>query len=420
METYLRPGQLQVPIEKLYPDPNNPRLALEDKPGYRDPERLFDEDVRQKIFGTLGESAYNVKDLVTAIVGQGWVPMDSIVVWAPNGADGRYVVLEGNRRRLALERLRVEVLPKETRKLERMQAKPQSYDTEQIEDQEEHVAKLREIVDDTEKLAVVEINADTVEELSERLPRVLAVRHITGPQQWGNYAADLWLLERFNFLFRQTHGAEAKRFWDPAIIKQVADEASLSATKTKWQLKSATWFSHFKAEWEEQLPSGEEFKKKDYFLFELIAKKPWVREQLQIGEDAFHIPEEMERTLFEWVFKLPRPGTGDENPNVFFRHQNIRLWDKMKRYDDKNGTGFASRFDPSRPEDAPTMHEVRAEYLSHRASREPHQVINSLLTKLQELKADDLAAQGSAFRVQLQQVRSKADQFLKMIEAAEA
>jgi len=249
---------------------------------------------------------------------------------------------------------------------------------------------------------------------------VLAVRHITGAQRWGNYAEDLWLLERFNFLFRQTHGTEANRFWDASIIKQVADEASLGVTKTKWQLKSASWFSHFKAEWEEQLPLGEEFVKSDYYLFELIARKPWVRDQLQIGEDAFHIPEEMERTLFEWVFKLSRPGTADENLNVFFRHQNILLWDKMKRYDDKNGTSFASRFDPTRPEDAPTMHEVRAEYLSHKASREPHQVINSLLKKLHELKADDLAAQGRAFRAQLEKVRSKADQFLKMIDAAEA
>lgn len=418
MQRYLR-EPISVPIGELFPDPNNPRLSLDDKPGYEDPEALFDEEVRERIFGVLGESAYNIDKLVTAIVGQGWMPIDSIIVWQPTKEEERYVVVEGNRRRLALERIRTASLKKAQRKLERMEKSSSTYDTEQVEEQREFVAQLEQIVDDTNELTVVEIDAESPDELSEKLPRVLAVRHITGPKEWGNYAEDLWLLERYNQLFRNKHGEDEGRFWDDSIIKQVADEASLSHRKTKWQLKSASWFSHFKAEWEDELPEGEEFNKKDYFLFENIARKPWIRSQFQVGEDDFHIPDDMEETLFKWVFKLPRPGTADDNPNVFFRHQNILLWDKINRYDDDQETSFATRFDPTRPDEAPTMAEVRAEWLSHKARREPHQIIDALLRRLHDIKADDLAAQGNAFRAQLEEVKNKVERFLRMIDVAE-
>lgn len=58
-------------MDSLWPDPNNPRLALEDAPGYEDPKALYDPKMRERIFGKLGESAYNVSDLVDTIAGQG-------------------------------------------------------------------------------------------------------------------------------------------------------------------------------------------------------------------------------------------------------------------------------------------------------------------------------------------------------------
>jgi hypothetical protein len=56
METYLR-SPMKLPIEQLYPDPNNPRLALEDAPGYDDADDLFDEKVKERILGELGQDA---------------------------------------------------------------------------------------------------------------------------------------------------------------------------------------------------------------------------------------------------------------------------------------------------------------------------------------------------------------------------
>jgi len=45
VETFLQ-EQIKVPFESLYLDPNNPRLAPDDPPGYDDPASLFDKDLQ--------------------------------------------------------------------------------------------------------------------------------------------------------------------------------------------------------------------------------------------------------------------------------------------------------------------------------------------------------------------------------------
>lgn len=418
MEIYLRPPPIHVAIDELWPDPNNPRLALKDPPGYDDPARLFDEEVRNAIFEDLGEDAFTVDDLVGAIVGQGWMPIDNIIVWQHPDVAGRYVVVEGNRRRLALERIRTDRLSKERRKLERMQNKASSYPTNQIEEQAELVRRLESVVADTNDLPVVPIAADSVDELQDKLPRILAVRHITGAKEWGNYAEDLYLLQRYLHLFEDKHPG-GSFFWDESLMRQVANEASLGITTAKRKLKAANWFGHFRAEWEDELPDDQEFQKTDYYLFEQISRRPRIRQKLGIGDDTVALPPETEKALFEWAFKLPRGRTRDENPNKFFRHENITLWDQMARYDEEHGTAFALRFDPENPEEAPSMAELEAAYLTHKAQRKPHAVIDDLLRRLAELTAEQLATEGDIFRVQLEQLRDQADRFLKMIDAAE-
>jgi hypothetical protein len=418
VEKLLKPA-IQVPLDSLWPDPNNPRLAQKEAPGYEDPKALYDPAMRTRIFETLGEKAYNVSDLVQTIIDQGWMPIDNVIVWKHPKDGTNWTVVEGNRRRLALHQIRSKELPKEKTKLERMRTKPSAYAKKDFEEQQRLVAALERIAADTANLHVVPIDANTPEELNRKLPRVLAVRHITGAKVWGNYAEDLWLLNRFHQLFEDKYPTGTGFFWDSDILKHIAAEASISQAKAKWQLKSASWFSHFRAEWENELPTGEEFGPTDYYLFEQISKKPWIRQQLRVSEDAAALPEESERALFEWVFKLPRGKNADENPNKFFRHENITLWDQIHRYDESQHgkTSFALRFDVDKPEEAPLMSEVEAEYLSHKAQRKPHAVINDLLQRLAQLTAEQLASEGEAFRSQLEQLRSVSETFLKMIDA---
>lgn len=420
MESYLREKMVRVPLDRLYPDPNNPRLGLENAPGYADPDALFDEGVRQRIFDDLGAGAFDVDGLVEAVIAQGWMPIDNVIVWQHPSVPDRYVVVEGNRRRLTLERVRTVDLDKARKKLARMRGKAGAYPKADLEAQEALVAHLEQIVEDTAELEVVAINATTVEELLHKLPRVLAVRHITGAKMWGNYAEDLWLLNRYHQLFEDKHGADAPPFWDAGVIATVAGEASLTATKAKRQLKAANWYSHFRAEWEDELPPDTEFEASDYYLFENISKKPWVRQQLGIGEDAMAIPPESEQTLFEWVFRQPRGRTADDNPNVFYRHENVLVWDQMKRYDDEHGTAFAARFDVANPTEAPTMLEVEAEWKMHKIRRKPHAVLDELLRRLAEMSAETLTSEGRVLRVQLEKLSEIADKYVKMIDAAEA
>lgn len=419
MEKYLRPA-VQVPIDACYPDPNNPRLAMSDAPGYSDVGALFDETRRKEILEEIGTEAYGIGDLAEAITGQGWMPIDNMLGWQhPNDPD-RWVIVEGNRRLVTLNRLRTDDLPKAQRKLARMEARASSYPKSDIDEYREQVQRLEQVIADTKEMSIVPIDASTPEELMRKLPRVLAVRHITGATGWGNYAEDLWLLSRFEHLFSDVHGDEASLFWDSAILKRVAHEASLGETATKRQLRAAKWFSHFRAEWEDELPEGETFGKSDYYLFENISKKPWVRQKLGISEDAMAIPEQGETALFTWVFKEQRTQRAADNPNKFYRHENILLWDQINRYDEGQGTSFASRFDVENPTEAPSMHEVEAEYLMHKATKKPHAVLDDLLRRLQEISATQLTSEGHFLRHQLEQVRDISTRFIKMIDASEA
>jgi len=91
----------------------------------------------------------------------------------------------------------------------------------------------------------------------------------------------------------------------------------------------------------------------------------------------------------------------------------------MHRYDDASGTSFASRFDVENPDEAPTMHEVHAEYLMHKASKKPHAVLDDLLRRLSEFSAEQLAVEGGFLRGQLVKVRDMSEKFIKMIDASE-
>jgi hypothetical protein len=420
MEKYLRKSE-DVPIGDLFPDPNNPRVALEDAPGYADAPALFDEALRKRILDEIGEEAYGVADLVSTIAGQGWMPIDNILVWRHPDVPGKWVVVEGNRRLISLNRLRSGELEKARKKLARIKAKPTTYPKSELDAAEEQIRRIEQVVADTDVLKVVPVDADTADDLMRKLPRVLAVRHITGAREWGNYAEDIWLLKRFEHLFADTHGRGAELFWDQAIIRRVAQEASLGETTTKRQLRASKWFAHFRAEWADELPEDGAFIKSDYYLFESIAKRPWVRKQLGIGDDDLFISDVGEKALFTWVFEEPdrKAKDADDNPNIFYRHENINLWDQINRYDQKQGTSFAMRFDVENPEDAPTMREVEAEYAMHKASKKPHALLDDLLRRLSEIRGEQFAAEGTFLRGQLERIRDLSEKYIKMIEAME-
>jgi len=416
METYLRPA-IDVPFESLYLDPNNPRLAPDDPPGYENVDKLFDQEL-QKFLHKRVEEEFGVDELMQAVVGNGWMPIDAIVVWEhPDGSE-RNVVLEGNRRTVTLRKIR-DRLPKEQLKVERMHSGRTRVAKHDLRNQERLVAMLERIIADTAMISVLPLDASSQDELTHKLPRVLGVRHIAGPKGWGNFAEDLWLLQRYDLLFEDEFPGQDLR-WEPSIVERVADEASLGKTKAKRQLMAASAFSHFKAEFDDELPSDDEFASSDYYLFENIVKKPWLREQFGLGENDLHLPEEAESVLFEWVFKLPRPRSASNNENIFYRHENVLLWEKIKRYDDDHGTAFAKRFDVENPGTAPRMREVEADYLAHMARKKPGDVLENLLNHLGTISEASIEEEGEFLERQLKRLEKRTQVLLRMITAAEA
>jgi hypothetical protein len=413
----------KVPFDSLFLDPNNPRLGQANGgPGYNNPDELFSKE-RQVALEQLLSKVYDVDRLMTTISGQGWMPIDNILVWAHPDRPNANVVVEGNTRTLALRQIRGSIIEREQQKLSRMEKGGKAkYAEHDLQEQRDKVRGLEQIVRDTNEIFVAPLAAKSVEELEHKLPRVLAVRHITGTKPWGNFAEDLWFLQRYIQLFEDKHSPSTGMHWDPEIIKRVADEASLTQVEMKRKLRASSAFSHFKAEFEDRLPvvrgKKKEFEPKDYYVFENIVKKPFLRQQLGLEDDLLRLPISSEEAIFEWVFKLPRGKTADDNENIFYRQENVLVWDQMYRYDLSNGTNFASRFDVEDPKNAPTMKEVEAEFDAHKLRRKPHAVLEDLLRLLRELSVETLLKEGEFLQRQLEELHSQSKKLLLMIKAA--
>src|ERR1051325_10216453 len=130
----------KIPFDSLYFDPNNPRLAPDNPPGYEDPDKLFDPAVQAQLKDKIKE-VYNPDELRAAIESQGWVPIDAIVVWEHPKKRGHYVVLEGNTRKFVLMTLRDE-LDKARAKLKKLKAAKTGVTKKDIDAQQLNVDRL--------------------------------------------------------------------------------------------------------------------------------------------------------------------------------------------------------------------------------------------------------------------------------------
>jgi hypothetical protein len=119
------------------------------------------------------------------------------------------------------------------------------------------------------------------------------------------------------------------------------------------------------------------------------------------------------------VFAEPRGHTADDNPNVFYRHENVLVWEKMHRYDVENQTDFASRFDIDEPDSAPKMNEVEAAFLMHKARSAPSEVLEQLLAQIAALTQETLATQADFLKPKLEAVIDRCEQCIAMMDAAQ-
>jgi len=404
----------EIPFAKLYLDPNNPRTAPEDRPGYDDPELLF-SDAAQNSVGDHMENLNEVANLEPAIISQGWLPVDPILVWAHPEAPDHHIVIEGNTRTTVLRRVRRKLVQERDR-LEKMEKKSKGYDKQDIENQRNLVKQLRQIVDDTENLVVFPIKAKTAAELEETLPHLHGVRHINPARPWSPYAKNLYVLARYRQLFEEQYGPGLDLRIEEVLVKKLAESVSLKPTDARRNIQAAAAFSHFKSHNEHRMPAGEHFADEDQYFFELILQNDYPRTKFGFEKTDLHLSPEMEEVVFKWAFEQPRP-EGKDNPNKFYKAENIRLWQQMYRYDVKTGTKFADAFDVEEPDSAPQMAELEAEYLQHKAQVSPLYTISSLLKSLKVLKMETLMSQATSLRPMIVEMIAQGETYLKVIDA---
>lgn len=406
---------ITVQFSKIFLDPNNPRVAPENGSRYEDPDIIFADELQKDLTSQV-YAVYQAGELEDAIIAQGWVPIDPLIVWEHPDRPDHHIVVEGNTRISVLRDIRGPRLDREKAKLEKF-TKVGKMPAEEIKQQRRIVEKIEEIIKDTDELLVYPVKAATTEELEALLPRLLGVRHITHAGQWGPYATNLYITSLYERLFRERFDPDEPLRLEHDLISRVATMVSLKDTKTRRNIQAASAFGHFKRTYEDQLPDGEEFSDSDQYFFENILQHKYCQDQFGFSKDRLYLPDESEKALFEWCFAKPRKNE-DKNPNIFYKAENIRLWNDMAKYDGENGTAFAAQFDVSAPEQASKpMRLVEAEYLHHKARQTPLNTLQALLEALKDLKGETMITQANFLRPTLQQIASLTEHYLRMMEA---
>jgi hypothetical protein len=412
-------GDLQdaklVPFDKIHLDPNNPRIAPENPPGYLDDNALFAEDLQQTLEERV-RAVYDVANLEDSILAHGWVPIDSIIVWEHSHRPGHYIVVEGNTRTVALRALRGGRLERERKKLEKLKKTPTRFE-EELRIQQGLVDRLETIANQTDQLRVFPVAAKSVEELQAILPRLLGVRHISHAQDWKPYATNLYILQLYERLFRARHGDKGSLRLEDDLINEVASMVSLGSTKTRRNIQAASAFTHFKRDYEDQLPEGETLSDEDHYFFELILQNAYPKEQFNVDKDSLRLPPESEKVLFQWAFSKPRPGNKEDNENIFDKAESVRLWNQMATYDGKCGTNFAKQLDVNSPDEARPIGVVEAEFLQHKRQETPIHALTSLMKALQDLKVDTLVSQQEHLAPILDRIAHQISRYQKMMKA---
>ena len=196
---------IEVPLQKLLLDPNNPRF-LEDHSDRVDEKDFADSGVQAATAKLMSKDAYRLNDLKKSIETNGWQPVDMIFVRRIESLPGQYVVLEGNRRLMALRELRAEGKLK---------------------------ADIAMAVDPLHVLEVV--GTANLEESRARITYLLGVRHHGSLKTWGPFAQAHNLYERY---LQEGKMTDATFRWDERIAQTIGDRLSVDVKKIEERLRT--------------------------------------------------------------------------------------------------------------------------------------------------------------------------------------
>ena len=426
MTNLLEIGVVEVELKDLYLDPNNPRLALPNKPGYQNSKLLFNRDKHDEIYETVINGSHDIKEgLVNTILGVGWEDLNPIIVWQPEGVDGKYLVTEGNRRVTALNYIHFQEYPRLKTVYDRANASSVPGVKKDLGMHEQKLEKAEIVFNQTKKIYVKKMSAKTVDQLTTDLPKLLSIIHLSGPKDWGNFEQAKFVYETYLQFWKLKHGPQTKANifnWDDEIERKTKDHCVIKQlAQCRQTLRSYTWFESFKFNFADLLPEGSQFKNEDYFLFEQINKSKWFREEvlcIQGPNYDIKMTEEAENAIFQWSFKKPRPLKSSENNNIFPRHQMISELERLKISADKRSPIYTiTCYDIEDTDKARPFEEIDLEFKTTvLAKSTPDQTLSKVVEDLDEIKAEDLRTMGVHVRPNLVAIESKAKSFIKMID----
>lgn len=191
----------KVPLAKLLLDPNNPRF-LEDHVERVDEREFHEAGVQIETSNRMSRGQFRLAELQESIETNGWQPVDMIFV---KRAGDNYVVLEGNRRLMALRALG------EDGKL---------------------VGALKSSVDPLDVLEVV--SNGSADELRQQIAYLLGVRHQSSLKRWGAFAQAHDIYERYLRLGRMT---DATFRWDQDIAAKIGAALSIKVKQVQERLR---------------------------------------------------------------------------------------------------------------------------------------------------------------------------------------
>ncbi|HYA42404.1 MAG TPA: ParB N-terminal domain-containing protein [Syntrophobacteraceae bacterium] len=223
----------QLAPENLLLDPNNYRFQDLEGFVYAVEERFHEDSVQKRATQRIRQEE-GLQELKNSIVRNGYIPVERIVVRPYKHSEGKWVVIEGNRRLAAVRWI--------------------------LEDYEAGVAIKETILDTLKQLPVVIAEQDTPDEVFRA--SLMGIRHVSGIKQWGGYQR-----AKLVTMMRDDLGLEAA---------EVAERVGMSTHEVNRRYRA------FKAlqQMQEDDDYGEYVRPSMYGLFHEAVSLPIVREWL--------------------------------------------------------------------------------------------------------------------------------------------
>lgn len=245
---------ITVEIDDLYLDPNNPRLAENldfnnEKASLKEISRFQKIIINRLARATIDDEDHNffeIESIIRSYKKIGFIDGDRI--FCRKMSDGKYLVLEGNRRVTGLKVLK----------------------------ERDYSGVKNELVPSLQKIpiAVIKTEGLSEEEISEEIDVLLGIRHYGGLKPWAPLPSAYNIFETYINLDPKQKNFE----WTPKRAKETADALSILSPEVTRKLKTLIVYKQLEK-------TGFEVKQHHFSLIQSIIGNSHVKEEFNLEPD---------------------------------------------------------------------------------------------------------------------------------------